>query len=83
MTRVLRLIISFSLVLLYWTAVGVVAQFPFCVIYLQDYSLADWVRGHFKKEDGEALEKCFENAVSAIELMVDGKINDAMNRYNS
>ena len=43
MTRVLRLIISFSLVLLYWTAVGVVAQFPFCVIYLQDYSHADWL----------------------------------------
>ena len=53
MTRVLRLIISFSLVLLYWTAVGVVAQFPFCVIYLQDYSLADWVLGHFRKADGE------------------------------
>ena len=48
-----------------------------------DYNLADWVLGHFKKEDGEALEKCFGNAVSAIELMVDGKINDAMNKYNS
>ena len=48
-----------------------------------DYNLADWVLGHFKKEDGEALEKCFDNAVSAIELMVDGKINEAMNKYNS
>ncbi|HCF82874.1 MAG TPA: aminoacyl-tRNA hydrolase, partial [Ruminococcaceae bacterium] len=48
-----------------------------------DYNLADWVLGHFKKEDGEALEKCFENAVTAIELMVDGKINEAMNRFNS
>lgn len=48
-----------------------------------DYSLADWVLGHFKKEDTEALNKCFENAVSSIELMVDDKINEAMNKFNS
>lgn len=48
-----------------------------------DYNLADWVLGHFKKEDGDALEKCFDNAVSAIELMVDGKIDQAMNKFNS
>lgn len=49
----------------------------------KDYHLADWVLGHFKKEDGEVLEKCFDNAVSALELMVDGKIDEAMNKYNS
>lgn len=49
----------------------------------RDYPLADWVLGHFKKEDGEKLEKCFDNAVSALELMVDGKIDEAMNKYNS
>ena len=48
-----------------------------------EYNLADWVLGHFKKEDGEKLEKCFDNAVSALELMVDGKIDQAMNKYNS
>ena len=48
-----------------------------------DYNLADWVLGHFKKEDGEKLEQCFQNAVSALELMVDGKIDQAMNKYNS
>lgn len=48
-----------------------------------DYSLADWVLGHFKKEDGEALEKCFDNAVSALELMVNGKTTEAMNKFNS
>ena len=48
-----------------------------------DYDLKDWVLGHFKKEDGEKLEKCFENAVAALELMVDGKIDEAMNKFNS
>ena len=48
-----------------------------------DYNLADWVLGHFKKEDGEKLEQCFDNAVAALELMVDGKIDQAMNKFNS
>lgn len=48
-----------------------------------DYNLADWVLGHFKKEDGEKLEQCFDNAVLALELMVDGKTDQAMNRFNS
>lgn len=47
-----------------------------------DYNLADWVLGHLKKEDGEKLEQCFNNAVSALELMVAGKIDEAMNKYN-
>ncbi len=48
-----------------------------------DYSLADWVLGHFKKEQAEVLETCMDNAVKALELMVDGKINEAMNKFNS
>lgn len=48
-----------------------------------DYKLADWVLGHFPKEDGEKLEKCFDNAVSCLELIVNGKIDEAMNKYNS
>lgn len=47
-----------------------------------DYNLADWVLGHFKKEDGEKLEQCFNNAVAALELMVAGKIDEAMNKFN-
>ena len=48
-----------------------------------DYNLADWVLGHFKKEQAEALETAMDNAVSAIELMVGGKMNEAMNKFNS
>lgn len=47
-----------------------------------DYNLADWVLGHFKKEDGEKLEQCFNNAVAALELIVAGKIDEAMNKFN-
>ena len=48
-----------------------------------DYSLADWVLGHFKKDQAEALEAAMDNAVSALELMVGNKINEAMNKFNS
>jgi len=48
-----------------------------------DYKLADWVLGHFKKEDGEKMDQCFQNAVICLELMVGGKIDEAMNKYNS
>ena len=48
-----------------------------------DYNLADWVLGHFKKEQAEALETAMDNAESSIELMVGGKMNEAMNKFNS
>ena len=48
----------------------------------KDYDLADWVLGHFPKEQGEALEQVFDNAAAAAELIVNGKITDAMNKYN-
>ena len=48
-----------------------------------DYNLADWVLGHFKKEQAEALETAMDNAVSSIELMVGDKMNEAMNKFNS
>ncbi len=48
----------------------------------KDYDLADWVLGHFPKEQSEALEQVFANAAAAAELIVGGKITDAMNKYN-
>lgn len=48
-----------------------------------DYNLADWVLGHFKKEQAEVLETAMDNAVICIELMVGDKMNEAMNKFNS
>ena len=48
-----------------------------------DYNLADWVLGHFKKEQAEALDTAMDNAVRSFELMVGGKMNEAMNKFNS
>lgn len=49
----------------------------------KDYDLADWVLGHFPKEQGEALETVFSNAANAAELIVNGKTYEAMNKYNN
>ncbi len=47
-----------------------------------DWDLADWVLSRFSKEEGKLLEEMFDNAADAIALMVDGKIDRAMNLYN-
>ena len=47
-----------------------------------NYNLADWVLGKFPDDDKKKLETVFENACNAAELIVQGNINDAMNRYN-
>lgn len=47
------------------------------------YDLADWVLGHFSDEDKEKMNKAAENACEALELMVSGKTDEAMNKFNS
>ena len=47
-----------------------------------DWDLADWVLMRFSKDEGKLLEEMFDNAADAIALMVDGKIDRAMNLYN-
>lgn len=47
------------------------------------YDLADWVLGHFSNEDKEKMDKAAENACEALELMVSGKTDEAMNKFNS
>ena len=47
-----------------------------------DYDLADWVLSRFSKAEGEKLEPALKNAAKAAELIVGGKINEAMNLYN-
>lgn len=47
-----------------------------------DYDLADWVLSRFTKEEWELLEPALSNAAKAAELIVQEKINEAMNLYN-
>lgn len=48
-----------------------------------DYDLAKWVLGKFSKEDSEKMKQSAENACECIKLMVQGKTDEAMNKYNS
>lgn len=46
------------------------------------YDLADYVLGHFSKEEQPLMREGVEKAVSAAELMLDGEVDRAMNEYN-
>ncbi len=48
-----------------------------------DYDLAKWVLGKFSKEGAAALRSAADNACECIRLMVQGKTDEAMNRFNS
>ena len=48
----------------------------------EGWDLADHVLGHMDKADRKLAEEAFLDAVSAVELIVDGKIEQAMNDYN-
>ena len=48
-----------------------------------DYDLAAWVLGKFPADQAETLDKVFDTAARAAMLIVDGKIDLAVNRYNS
>ena len=48
-----------------------------------DYDLADWVLSAFKADEQKALLPVLEHCVEAVELMVTGKTDEAMNRFNS
>lgn len=49
----------------------------------KDYDLAAWVLSSFTPEETELMHEGTEKAVSCIELMVKGKTDEAMNKYNS
>lgn len=48
-----------------------------------DYNLADWVLSRFTDAEHKELCSAIEMAAKAAELMVQGKIDEAMSRYNS
>lgn len=47
------------------------------------WNLADWVLSKFTQKEGESLEAAADNACEALHLMVQGKEQEAMNKYNS
>lgn len=46
------------------------------------YDLADYVLGHFSKEEREMMEEGYGHAVKAAEMIAAGEIEAAMNEYN-
>jgi len=47
-----------------------------------DFELANWVLGQFEKEEQKKIFSALENTYKSIELIIDDKIDDAMNQYN-
>ena len=48
-----------------------------------DYNLADWVLSNFNPNELELMKTSCSNAVRCVELIVQIKIDEAMNKYNS
>ncbi|MBE6827073.1 MAG: aminoacyl-tRNA hydrolase [Ruminococcaceae bacterium] len=48
-----------------------------------DFDLADWVLSEFKKDEAKPLKEAIDNACEAVGLLLNGEIDEAMNRYNS
>jgi PTH1 family peptidyl-tRNA hydrolase len=46
------------------------------------YPMPDWVLGVIPQTEREAFVSSLERAEKALEMMVSGKVLDAMNRYN-
>lgn len=47
------------------------------------YDLADWVLSAFKSDEEKPMKEAFEKATQAVELIVSGSIDEAMNKFNS
>ena len=47
-----------------------------------EYDLADWVLGRISGADRKAFESRLEDVANAVELIMDGKLSEAQNRYN-
>lgn len=46
------------------------------------WDLADWVLSKFTDDEFKTLKTIFDNSAKAVELMVEGKIDRAMNMFN-
>lgn len=47
-----------------------------------EWDLADWVLGKFSEEDLKHMKEAAQDAAAAVDLMVNGKIQEAMNLFN-
>lgn len=47
-----------------------------------DYDLANWVLGKFPEGDLKSLSSRYGDIADAVELMIKGKIDEAMNKYS-
>ncbi len=47
-----------------------------------EYDLVDWVLGKFPEADLERLSSRYPDIMSACEMMISGKIDEAMNKYS-
>lgn len=47
------------------------------------FDLADWVLSRFRESDMEEINEVREKACDSLELMVSGKTDEAMNKFNS
>ena len=46
------------------------------------WDLADWVLSRFTEDEFKVLNEMFNNATKAVELIIDGKMDRAMNMFN-
>ncbi|MBR0398926.1 MAG: aminoacyl-tRNA hydrolase [Eubacterium sp.] len=47
------------------------------------WDLADYVLGHFSKEDRKEVDAVIKDAADAVEMIIAEGVDEAMNRYNS
>lgn len=48
----------------------------------KEYDLADYVLGHFSKAEKEHMEEGYKHVIEAVELILQGEIDTAMNQFN-
>lgn len=48
-----------------------------------EYDLADYVLGHFSKEDQKLMDEAFQEAADAVATLVTQGLDAAMNRFNA
>ena len=48
----------------------------------KDWDMVDWVLGHFEGDDAPAIKQGIENAVGAVEEIIENGPDSAMNKFN-